>query len=147
MDLKGARFRPLENSPRYGPKEWKQDSDGVWVEQEMTEEERAWARLESTLAWASPSFLWFRSTPITEEDARREPGLKSYVDGCAVFPDVENINESTPEGAARARAQERLWQERAEKMHDQQTMILPPEKPTDDNALTRKFEIETRRGD
>ncbi len=144
MDLLGARFRPLPNSPRYGPKTWKQDSDGVWVEQEMTKEEKDFARLESTLLCASPHFPWERSTPITEEDAEKEPRLKDYVDGFAMFPKVANINETTEAGKAAARKQERLWQEHAEKMHTEQVAIKVADKPTE---IVHKYHPELKRGD
>lgn len=147
MDMLGQRFRPLPNSPRYGPKTWKQDSDGVWVEQEMTQEEKDFAALESTLTWASPHSLWTQTKPITEADAEQFPICKSYIDGFAMFPKVENINTSTPEGADRARKQEADWQERALRMHDRQTTLQVADKPSDDNALTRKFQIELERGD
>lgn len=125
MDLVGARFRPLPNSPRYGPKRWKQDSEGVWVEQEIT----ALDRFESDLAWADNPTME-RSTPITEEDAARDSALRDYVDGFAVFPKVENINTSTEEGKARARKQESDWEKRSLAMHAAQQPLPPPaEKP------------------
>ena len=146
VDLLGARFRPLENSPRYGPKTWKQDSDGVWVEFEMTKEARDFARLESTLLWANPHSAWCRTEPITEADAEKEPGLKSYVDGFAMFPKVEGFDVSTKEGAARAAKQELAWQEKALRMHENQQPIRIADKP-EDGGSTGNYFRELKRGD
>lgn len=147
MEIKvGDRFRPLENSRPYGPKKWEKDSEGVWVEQEMTEEEKNFSRLESTLAWASPGLPWERSTPITEADAEAEPRHTGYVDGFAVFPKVENINTSTEEGRARAAKQEREWEARAQAMHENQKPIKVEPKP-EINELEARKNREMLRGD
>ena len=100
MDLVGKRFRPLPGSKRYGLKKWVEDSEGVFCEVEVT----ALDRFESDLAWADNPTME-RSTPITEEDAARDSALRDYVGGFAVFPKVENINTSTPEGKAAAQKQ------------------------------------------
>lgn len=139
----GKRFRPLANSKRYAPKKWVENSEGVYCEVEVT----ALDRFESELAWDDPANPWERTTPITEADAEADPAVRDYVGGFAIFPKVENVNESTPEGRVRKQAQADAWQARAEKMHDRQTILSLEAKPTDDNALTRKFQVELERGD
>lgn len=139
----GDRFRPLENSPRYGPKYWKRDSEGTWVEQEMSKEERDFERLESTLLSADPTSPSVRSTPITEADAEKHPGLKSYVDGFAVFPSVPFYPQDHPEQIKL----EDAWEIRSLDMHSrQQPAPPPPEKPADDSTTGRYFK-ELKRAD
>lgn len=136
MDMLGQRFRPLANSPRYGPKKWKQDSSGVWVEQERTPLDR----FENDLAGDS---AFFDSTKrITEADSRADPALRDYVGGFAVFPRMKHYPVDSPE----ARKQERLWQAKSEKMHDQQTTLSLEAKP-DDGGTTGKYYKELKRGD
>lgn len=146
----GDRVRELPNSTRYGAKRWKlevdQDGKRTWVELEMTQEEKDFDRLESTLLWANHP-TWARSAPVTQADIDKYNLPAEYLDGHAIFPKVENINESTPEGRARAAKQEADWQESALRLHEnQQPLPRLAEKPSDDSTKGLYFS-ELKRSD
>ena len=138
----GDRCVPLENSGRYGLKDWKlqplrpQDiADGIkrlWVEFPMSESEQEVARLQATIWWANHP-TWERTTPITQADLDKYDMPQEYLDGCAVFPKPKIVTED-------------LWMEHYEAMAAAQTIILPPEKPEDTSATGLYFS-ELRRGD
>lgn len=140
MDMLGKRFRPLANSPRYAPKKWVEDSDGVMVEQERT----ALDRFESDLAGSSAFFD--HTKPVTEADAEANPALRDYIGGRAIFPKATGFDVSTPEGKIRARKQADDWSRRAQEMHDRQEPIRIADKPQDDST-TGKYFSELKRAD
>lgn len=129
----------------YGPKKILpvEGKPGYFVEVEMTEEEKDFARLESTLWWASPNCPGERTTPITPADAEKQPGLRSYIDGFAVFPKVEPYIPDSPE----RRKQESDWEKRSLAMHAAQVPVTPPPDKPEDDSTTGKYFRELKRGD
>ena len=141
----GDHFIPLPNSPKHGPKRWRQEMRGcqrTFVEIELTPMDR----LQSDLAGVTDFFE--ASATVTEADAIAEPAMKEYIGGRAIFPNhLSYPTDKSPESAATRLKSESLWESDYAEMEKLQTIILPPTKPTGDNALTRKFQVETRRGD
>ena len=108
----------------------------TFIEIELT----ALDRLQSDLAGGGNFFE--ATAPITEADSLSDPALRDYVGGFAVFPRMKHYPVDSPE----ARKQERLWQAKSEKMHDQQTTLSLEAKP-DDGGTTGKYYKELKRGD
>ena len=141
----GDRFKPLPNSPRHGPKRWRQAplrpkdiADGIgrlFVEIELTPVDRLQAELGGVDTFeASPA--------VTEADAIAEPAMKAYIGGRAVFPPrARHIS-----GTSNAHQQEQEWQERAVVMHAAQVPTILEAKPTDDSTKGLYFS-ELKRGD
>lgn len=152
----GDRLIGLENSVRYGLQRWerrplrpKDIADGIgrlWVEIETTEEEKDFDRMESALWWADNP-TWERTKPITQQDIDKYNLPQESLDGCAVFPKVENINISTPEGRARAAKQQSDWEKRSIQMHDQQQPLPTLADKPEDTGKTGKYFSELKRGD
>ena len=136
MDMLGQTFRPLANSLRYGPKKWKRDSAGVWVEQEMTPLDLLQAEL------AGDSDFFESTIAITEVDAEADPALKDYIGGRAIFPK----RLPYPPGEAICQQSEDTWMAAYRDMEARQTITLPPDKPADDST-TGKYFKELKRGD
>ena len=141
----GDHFIPLANSPRYGPKRWRMETRGstrTFIEVELTPMDR----LQSDLAGAGDFFE--ASSPVTEADAQAYPAVKEYVGGRAVFPKrLPYPPGNDPESTAIRCKSEDIWMAAYAEMEALQTITMPPDKPSDDNALTRKFQVELARGD
>ena len=142
----GDRVRPLPDGERYGPKYWKltlEDGKRVWIEIRMSKEEKDFERLTATLLSADPTSPSVRTAAITEADAEKFPGLKSYIDGFAIFPSVP----FHPVGSPEQRKLEDAWGVRSLETHSrQESLPTLADKPADDSTTGLYFQ-ELRRGD
>ena len=146
----GDHFIPLENSGRYGPKEWTLTVDDAgnrtFTEVPLSEGRQEVARLNSTIWWSTHG-TWERTTPITRADLEKYNMPDSYLDGFAVFPKpMPYPTGRNPEAEGQQILTDGLWMEHYRAMEVLQTIIMPPTKPADGSTTGRYFS-ELKRGD